>query len=86
MNNDSKQSVMEQLYQQTFRDLKDGEIVKGKIVAVNDQEVVVDIGFKSEGFVSREELRNRETINIGDEVEVLIESMEDENGYLVLSY
>ena len=46
-------SMMDELYASTLKDIKEGEIVKGSIVAVTNKEVVVDIGFKSEGFVDR---------------------------------
>ncbi len=82
----SKQSVMESLYNETFREVKEGEIVKGRIVAFNEKEAVVDIGFKSEGFVSIEEFRNVDKMEIGREIEVLIESVEDDEGRLVLSH
>ncbi len=80
-----KQSLMEQMYEKTFRDIKEGEIVKGKIVAFNEKEAVVDIGFKSEGFVSVDEFRNIDNLAIDTEIEVLIESIEDEDGRLILS-
>jgi small subunit ribosomal protein S1 len=79
------QALMEAMYKETFRDIKEGEIVQGKIVTHSDKEVVVDIGFKSEGFVSIEEFRNLDSIEEGTEVEVLIESIEDDQGRLVLS-
>lgn len=81
-----KQALMQEMYNETFRDVKEGEIVKGTIVAFNDKEAVVDIGFKSEGFVSIDEFRNLDKIENGVEIEVLVESMEDEEGRLVLSH
>lgn len=81
-----KQSLMEVLYAQTFRDIKGGEIVKGKIIAVDAKEAIVDIGFKSEGFVSIEEFHDENKLQIGAEIDVLIESIEDEDGRLVLSH
>lgn len=81
-----KKSVMEEMYYKTFHQIKEGEIVKGRIVAFNEKEVVVDIGFKSEGFISIEEFRNAEAIKVNAEVEVLVESVEDEEGHLVLSH
>jgi small subunit ribosomal protein S1 len=81
-----KQALMEELYGNTFREIKEGEIVRGTIVASNDKEVVVDIGFKSEGFISIEEFRSLDTIELGREIDVLVESVEDEDGHLVLSH
>lgn len=84
MNQDT-QTLMQEMYDETFRDIKEGEIVQGTIVTHNDKEVVVDIGFKSEGFVSVDEFRNLDKIETGTEIEVLIESIEDDQGRLVLS-
>lgn len=82
---ENKQALMEEMYQNTFRDIKEGEIVKGTIVAFNEKEAVVDIGFKSEGFVSVEEFRNVENLEVDTEIDVLIESIEDDDGRLILS-
>jgi len=83
--NQDKQSLMEQMYNGTFRDIKEGEIINGTIVAFNDKEAVVDIGFKSEGFVSMEEFRNIDNFEVGSIIEVLIEKIEDDEGRLILS-
>ena len=53
-----RHSVMEELYASTLKNVREGEIVKGSIVALTDKEAVVDIGFKSEGFVSLDEFVN----------------------------
>ena len=79
-------SVMEELYESTLKDIKEGEIVKGTVAAVTQKEVIVDIGFKSEGFVSIEEFRNPAEIIVGSLIEVLIENIEDDHGRLILSY
>ncbi len=79
------QTQMEELYASTLKDIREGEIVNGKVVALTKKEAVVDIGFKSEGFVPIEEFRNPEELEIGTEIEVLIESVEDEDGRLILS-
>lgn len=81
----SKQSVMSDMYADTFREIKEGDIVKGRVVTFNEKEVVVDIGFKSEGFVPIEEFRNMEALTIDAQIDVLIESIEDDEGRLVLS-
>ena len=81
-----KLSLMQELYNDTFRDIKEGEIVKGTVVAINPKEVVVDIGFKSEGFVPIEEFRDVDDLEAGREIDVLIESIEDDEGRLVLSH
>jgi small subunit ribosomal protein S1 len=82
---EDKYAVMEEMYGNTFRNVKEGEVVTGTVVAFNDKEAVVDIGFKSEGFISMDEFRNIEKMEIDIEVDVLIESIEDDEGRLVLS-
>jgi len=81
----NSQAEMEELYASTMRDIREGEIVTGRVVALTAKEAVVDIGFKSEGFVSAEEFRDKEDFQVGKEIDVLIESMEDEDGRLILS-
>ena len=80
-----KKSSFAELYQQSIVDIKDGQIVKGKIIAINPKDVVVDIGYKSEGAINISEFADPEAIKIGDEVDVYLESKEDENGMVVLS-
>ena len=82
---DDKRSLMAELYNSTMKDIKEGEIVKGTVVSVNLKEVIVDIGFKSEGFVPIEEFRDRDELKAGQQIEVFIESIEDEDGRLILS-
>ncbi|MBF0569565.1 MAG: 30S ribosomal protein S1 [Candidatus Omnitrophica bacterium] len=83
---ETKKSIMEELYNSTLKSFTEGQIVVGTIVAKNPNEVVVDIGFKSEGFVTIEEFRNPEQVQVGQTIEVLIETIEDEEGRLVLSH
>lgn len=73
------------LYEDTLQDVKEGEIVKARVVRVTDTSVVLDVGFKSEGSVPREEFKDPDSLRAGDEVEVLLESLEDEEGVVVLS-
>ena len=73
------------LYKESIVDIKEGQIVKGRIIAVNAKDVVVDIGYKSEGAVAISEFSDPESLKIGDEVDVYLESKEDENGMVVLS-
>jgi len=75
------------LYEETFKNLEEGTITEGRVVAVNKDKVVVDIGYKSEGMIpndqfSTEELQN---IKVGDRLQVYIEECEDADGNLVLS-
>jgi small subunit ribosomal protein S1 len=74
---------LRELVEGTFTKVEEQEIVSGKIVAIGDKDVVIDIGFKSDGIVAKNEFD--EDLAIGDEVEVFLERMEDRLGQLVLS-
>jgi small subunit ribosomal protein S1 len=74
-----------EMYDQTIQSIKEGEIVKGKVLAVTRDEVIVDVGFKSEGIIPRSEFPESVEIKAGDPVEVFLEAVEDQNGQLVLS-
>jgi len=76
---------LSELYAHSFRDIKEGEILEGTIVGVNADNVVVDVGFKSDGTISKSEFNATEEIKIGEKIDVVIESVEDEDGNLVLS-
>ena len=81
---DSKDdTIVEDIYSDTFSDIKQGEIVSGLIVGLTDREVLVDVGFKSEGIISRTEFK--ESPNVGDEIDVFINNLEDRKGKFVLS-
>src|SRR5436853_7379077 len=62
-----------------------GEIVKGTIIEVRPKEVLVDIGYKSEGVIAASEFEDIKTVKVGDEIDVLIEKLEDKDGMVVLS-
>jgi small subunit ribosomal protein S1 len=66
-------------------DITPGSIVKGKILQVNDKDIYVGIGYKSDGAISNNEFRNVEDLKVGDEIEVFVEKLEDSEGNLVLS-
>ncbi len=77
------------LYDQTLRHLKEGEIVRGRVVALTGDAVVVDVGYKSEGLIPKSEFLDGEgklPIRPGDEIEVLLERTEDAEGHVLLSY
>ena len=82
---EDRQATLQELYDSTMKDFSEGQIVPGTVVDVSDNEVVVDIGFKAEGFISIEEFRDLEEVKSGQEVDVLIENMEDDHGRLLLS-
>lgn len=78
-------SALSRLYSESFRDVKQGEVIKGRIVRVVGDTVIIDIGFKSEGTLPKDEFNNAEEMAIGREIEVVLESVEDQEGNLVLS-
>lgn len=78
-------NTLAQLYLDSFKDLKEGELVKAKIIQIVGDQVILDVGFKSEGSISKNEFANKDEIKVGDEVEVVLESVEDKDGNLVLS-
>ncbi len=77
--------TLSKLYSESFKDVKEGELIKGKIVRVQGDYVILDVGFKSEGSVPKNEFYENEEIKVGQEVEVVLESVEDQEGNLVLS-
>jgi small subunit ribosomal protein S1 len=76
---------LSKLYSESFRDIKEGEILQGTIVGISNDNVVVDVGFKSDGSISKNEFNATEEIKVGTKIDVVIESVEDEEGNLVLS-
>ncbi len=81
-----KKSDLEKMYNDTLNAIKVNEVVDGTVISMNKREVVVNIGYKSEGVVSLNEFRYDPDLKIGDKVEVYIESQEDKKGQLVLSH
>jgi len=73
------------LYSESFRDVKEGELIKGKIVRIQGDSIIIDVGFKSEGTIPKNEFYEDQVIEVGDEIEVVLESVEDQEGNLVLS-
>ncbi|MHA7130056.1 30S ribosomal protein S1 [Algoriphagus namhaensis] len=76
---------MEALYEGTLNEITEKEVIKGTVVGVNDKDVIINIGFKSDGLVPVSEFRDLESIKPGDEVEVFIEEQENALGQLILS-
>jgi small subunit ribosomal protein S1 len=77
-----------ELYDSSFRNIAEGEVVSGTVLQVTSSEVVVDVGYKSEGMIAIEEFRNERgevVVDVGDSVDVLLERTEDRHGYVVLS-
>jgi len=82
---DEERAKLESLYAGTFNSVNKGEIVQGTVVSINNKDVVLNIGFKSDGLVSLSEFRDTPDLKVGDVVDVFVESQEDANGQLVLS-
>ena len=81
----SDRARMEQMYETTLSPIQEKEVVRGAVVGITDREVILNIGFKSDGIVSSNEFRDLPNLKIGDEVEVYVENQEDAQGQLVLS-
>jgi small subunit ribosomal protein S1 len=76
---------MEEALKQSPTHFATGQIVKGKVIEVRPKEVLVDIGYKSEGVIPANEFEDIKTVKIGDEIDVLIEKLEDKEGMVILS-
>ncbi len=77
---------LEALYNDTLNTVSEKEVLQGKVISLNKREVVVDIGYKSDGIVSLNEFRYNPELKVGDEVDVYIESLEDKKGQMILSH
>ena len=73
------------LYEQSFKEIDEGEIVTGRVVKVSETDILIDVGFKSEGIVPLSEFGDTPTVRVGDEIEVFLEKMENQDGLVVLS-
>jgi len=76
---------LEKLYEESLKDFNEGSIIEGEIVHIRPNDIMVDVGYKSEGVIPRSEFKKSEELNLGDTVEVLLERLEDDNGMVVLS-
>ncbi|MCK9160381.1 MAG: 30S ribosomal protein S1, partial [Bacteroidaceae bacterium] len=86
VNTDLSKEELEKAYDSTLNKISDQEVVEGKVISMNKREVVVNIGFKSDGIISMNEFRYNPDLKVGDTVEVYIENQEDKKGQLVLSH
>ncbi len=87
--NEAKGTQNEELlskYDATLNAIKDQEVVEGTVMSINKREVVVNVGYKSDGIVPAAEFRYNPDLKVGDKVEVYVESQEDKKGQLVLSH
>jgi small subunit ribosomal protein S1 len=76
------------MYDVSFKNFAEGEVVRGTVLQVSESEVIVDVGYKSEGIIALDEFRDEAgqlSIKVGDSVDVLLEKTEDRDGYVVLS-
>src|SRR6266498_1383855 len=76
---------MKELIAKSFRDFKEGSIVKGRVLEIRAREVLVDIGYKSEGVIPASGFDDIEDLQVGDEVEVLLVRLENDEGMVILS-
>ncbi len=76
----------EKLYSETLSTIAENEVIDGTVISMNKREVVINIGYKSEGIISISEFRYDPDMKVGDKVEVYVDSQEDKRGQLVLSH
>ena len=81
----AQREQMAAMYEGTLSEITEKEVIKGTVVGVNDKDVIINIGFKSDGLVPLSEFRDLESIKPGDTVEVFIEEQENSLGQLILS-
>ncbi len=82
----AKDDNQESAYENSLNKIADHEVVEGTVIDINKREVVVNIGFKSDGIIPVSEFRYNPELKVGDTVEVYIDNQEDKNGQLVLSH
>lgn len=85
-NSAKSKEELEQLYEGTLNKVADNEVVNGTVIAINKREVIVNIGYKSDGIIPVSEFRYNPDLKIGDSVEVFIENTENKKGQLLLSH
>jgi len=81
-----EKSDLEEIYKGSLNDLAESDVIIGKVVRLTDKEAIVDINFKSEGVISLNEFRYNQGLQVGDEVEVMVDRREDKSGQLQLSH
>jgi small subunit ribosomal protein S1 len=82
----AEHTELENLYNQTLTTVQEKEVVDGTVISMNKREVVIDIGYKSDGIVSLNEFRYNPELKVGDKVEIYIENLEDVKGQMILSH
>jgi len=81
-----EQVKYEDIYTKTFKSIDENEVINGTVVSINAREIVVNIGFKSDGVISANELRYNQDLKVGDNIDVYVENQEDATGQLQLSH
>ncbi|MEZ5105699.1 MAG: 30S ribosomal protein S1 [Draconibacterium sp.] len=83
---EKERTKLANLYNDTLNTVSEKEVLEGTVISLNKREVVVDIGYKSDGIVSLNEFRYNPDLKVGDKVDVYIESLEDKKGQMILSH
>ena len=83
--NDDSKDVLSEEYQGTFNDISENQIISAQVIGISDSDVMVDIGFKSEGLINRSEFDNKDLPEIGSNIDIFLERFEDADGNLSLS-
>ncbi len=83
---EKERTELETIYNETLSSIYENEVIDGTVVGKNNREVIINIGYKSEGIISLNEFRYNPDLAIGDKVEVYVENQEDKNGQLILSH
>ena len=79
------ESALTEDYQGTFNDISENQIISAKVIGISDSDVMVDIGFKSEGLINRSEFDNKNLPEIGSNIDIFLEKFEDTDGNITLS-
>ncbi len=82
---EKNKEVLSEEYQGTFNDISENQIISAKVIGISDNDVMVDIGFKSEGLITRSEFDNKDLPEIGSNIDIFLEKFEDTDGNITLS-
>ena len=82
---DKKENLLSEEYQGTFNDISENQIISAKVIGISDSDVMVDIGFKSEGLINRSEFNTKDLPEIGSNIDIFLEKFEDTDGNITLS-
>ncbi len=72
-------------YENTFKDISENQIISAKVIGISESDIMVDIGFKSEGLINRSEFNNKDLPEIGSKIDIFLEKFEDTDGNITLS-